>query len=134
MAIEVDWGNLEETLATMKFRGDWNAQHLLDAQTQFCEMAELKTHTVDVIVDMRAASLKMNGVLALARRVIPACPQNVGRIAIITTTAYWEQMYRTLPDDLTDTLRVQFVSDVDAAYAAIDSEPHSRKADYSIRR
>lgn len=134
MPIEVDWGNLEETLATIKFRGDWNAQQLLDAQKQFCEMVRRKSHSVDVIVDMRSASLKMNGVLTLARRLIPQSPPNVGQIAIITKTVFWEQMYRALPDALTDTLRVQFVSDVDAAYAAIDPDASSETARNSIQR
>jgi hypothetical protein len=134
MPVEKDWGDHEETLIVMKIRGDWDAAQLLSTQEEVRRLAETKPHPVDVIVDMRAASMKMNGLLSLARRAIQIIPENLGYVAVITSTLYWSQIYRVLPDELTELLHVGFVDDVDAAYAAINRHrsQHSQMTDDTL--
>jgi hypothetical protein len=128
MPVEIDWGDQEETLLVIKIRGEWNASQLFTAQQKGCSLAETKPHLVDVIADMRAASVKMTGLVPLSRRAIQIRPTNLGYVAIITTTNYWAQIYRAVPDTLKQALNIGFVNDVDAAYAAITAHRKQRRS------
>lgn len=127
MPIEVDWGNQDETLLTMKIKGDWTAEELYQAQTDMLAMSQSKTHTVDAIVDMRTANLKMNGLLPVARQALRRRPRNIGTTAVITHTNFWQRIFQSLPATLLNDFHVIFVNEVDEAYTVIDDARNARQ-------
>lgn len=127
MPIEVDWGDQDETLITFKIRGDWTAEELYTAQTKMLEMSTSKAYTIDTIVDMRGANLKMNGLLPIVRQALRRRPDNSGATAVITQTNFWERIFKSVPQTLLKDFNVVFVEEVDEAYAVIDNARSTRQ-------
>jgi hypothetical protein len=86
LAVNVEWGNPEQTIVVAHYEGKWTWEEFYHANTvDVVALMQSVPHTVHVISDMSASSgLPMGGAITNARNVINHYPANWGMLVVVS--------------------------------------------------
>lgn len=120
MAIELDWGNANETLLIWTCDTHWTSEEYYEAVQTGVEMIDSKAHPVDIIVDMQFNRMRPAMLLQLAKHGYRRRSRNVGTVVLIYRSTFWLFLEETLQSIFSNDFRLLFVEDANEAYAALD--------------
>jgi len=116
MAIDIDWGNIEETILIWTCDTEWTAEDYYAAVRTSKELIESKPYTVDVMVDMQFNRMRPTMILQLAKFGYRNRCQNVDSVVLIYKNAFWLFLEETLQRIFSRDLNLMFAQDANEAY------------------
>jgi hypothetical protein len=118
--IDVDWGDVDETILVWTFEDGWTAQDFMDAFTTSEEFVEEKTtpSIVHALLDVQHTVHLPNDMFTLGRYAINRASnlEFKGLITIINPTMLWVRFYDALKVTAPHAFDVRFAQDADEAY------------------
>jgi hypothetical protein len=88
MSIDVQWDNVEKTVARWIFSGVWTWDDFARAQAQSHTLLRSVKYSVDVIADMRETSSLPRDAFVQFRKFDRAVPPNRDRVVLVTTNQF----------------------------------------------
>lgn len=116
--IVVDWGDADNRLIVWRFGEHWNAEDYLQAVKTSNALATSQPHTVDILADVRMASIPHN-IFSIAVRGLRERPRNLGRVIIVTESAMWSMIYEVIGKVYGKQDGIEFVNTIDEAYTTL---------------
>lgn len=95
-AITVDWLDDRQTCVLWQFHRRWTADEYFEAVECSNRLIASKWSPVDVIADLGDYVPTTHNVLVLARRGFGYRPANLGRVIIVSQSAFWQRVYRMI--------------------------------------
>lgn len=129
MAIDIDWGNCDETILILTFEKDWNANDLIDAIDQANQIIHEANQTVNLIFDMQRGTETPDNLIYLAQMGLKKTERNrekVGIITIISQTSLWQRIFNIAIKLTPANYDVRFVRDTHQAYDLIEATIQSK--------
>ena len=122
MAIELDWGNAEETLLIWTCDTHWTSEEYYEAVVAGKNMIESQSHPVDVIVDMQFNRMRPMQLLQLAKYGYRHRSLNVGTVVLIYRSTFWLFLEDTLQSIFGHEFNLLFVRDANEAYDVLNNQ------------
>lgn len=116
MAINIDWGNLEQTILIWTCETEWTTEEYYEAVRESKSLIESKSYDVDVMVDMQFNRMRPTMILQLVKYGLRNRAQNVGTVILIYSNSFWLFMEETLKRVLAGELNFMFAQDANEAY------------------
>ena len=118
--IDVDWGDVDETILVWTFEDGWTAQDFMDAFTISEKFVEEKTtpSRVHALLDVQHTVHLPKDMFTLGRYAINRATKKEfnGIVTIINPTTLWVRFYNVLKVTAPHSLDIRFADNSDKAY------------------
>ena len=123
MPIEIDWGDLDNTIIVMIIKGRWTGEQFYTVVDDLHAMSNEQDAPVRLIADMRYTQSTPKNFLPMLKAVVKRPNFNIKHAIVVKRSNYWERLIQMLVQSksITIDIPVTFVDSVDRAYALLDS-------------
>jgi len=121
-AIQVDWGDYEETVILMSIRGTWTAKNFYDAMDDMVTKSQGTNASLELMVDLRNSLKPPANIMTMIRTVLNrSLPERIEQVVVIASTSFWERMYNMVDKMFGSQIPIEvtFVDNVDDAYSRL---------------
>lgn len=125
--IDVDWGDVNETILVWTFEDGWNTQDFISAFTLSEQMVaeKLTPSIIHMLLDVQHTVRLPNDMFTLGRYAINRANKVgfKGLVTIINPTLLWHRFYEALKITAPHSIDIQFAKNADEAYQLmVDSD------------
>ncbi len=117
--IDIDWGNVEETLLIITFQTGWNFEDYSEGLKKLQEIVLSKPHDVHLFFDFQMLKSVPRDLPRIINHGHNFMIDNVGLIVIITSSSVWTKLYRSFQHLLPSDVQLEFADNTDVAYALL---------------
>lgn len=122
MAIELDWGNAEESLLIWTCDTHWTTDEYYKAVEVCVDMINRQPHKVDVIVDMQFNRMRPSLLLQLAKFGYRRRSRNVNTVVLIYRNSFWLFLEDMLQRIFANEFNFLYAQDANEAYALLTAQ------------
>ena len=117
--IDIDWGNVEETLLIITFQTGWNFEDYSEGLKKLQEIVLSKSHDVHLFFDFQMLKSVPRDLPRIINHGHNFMIDNVGLIVVITSSSVWTKLYRSFQHLLPSHVQLEFADNTDVAYALL---------------
>lgn len=117
--IDIDWGNVEETLLIITFQTGWNFEDYSEGLKKLQEIVLSKSHDVHLFFDFQMLKSVPRDLPRMINHGHNFMIDNVGLIVIITSSSVWTKLYRSFQHLFPSDVQLEFADNTDVAYALL---------------
>ncbi|MCA9885934.1 MAG: hypothetical protein KC615_21975 [Anaerolineae bacterium] len=127
MSINIDWGNVEETILVIKPTLRWTDEDYHREIPLLLEAIQSKPYPVDLIIDLRQVMHNPPNLINICRDARIRFKDLDNLIVVISNNRFWQTLNNTVIRQMPSiTINVFFTRSVDEAYRAVEEIQKTR--------